>query len=276
MMSRHGRNAMFRLFQNERQALLKAKKIRKYLAYATGEIVLVVIGILIALQFNNADLDRQDRKKERDFMVSMLQELDNDIAELDRAVAGNQLLLEGMDELLAEIARQPQEVADQRSIFLNSVRNTYWFLMAQFSEGTLSQLKYSGGFQLIEKDDVLEAILRYDQGLLSCKHQFENLETYFHVVEARQKTLFDLSLGKRAFDFIEQDFMNMLLPAKRFEEFIDEGNYLINSDVITLQAYYGDVLYYRTAMKVTNVMMSGQQELAESLTALISENYGIE
>ena len=267
---------MFRLFQNERQALLKAKKIRKYLAYATGEIVLVVIGILIALQFNNADLDRQDRKKERDFMVSMLQELDNDIAELDRAVAGNQLLLEGMDELLAEIARQPQEVADQRSIFLNSVRNTYWFLMAQFSEGTLSQLKYSGGFQLIEKDDVLEAILRYDQGLLSCKHQFENLETYFHVVEARQKTLFDLSLGKRAFDFIERDFMNMLLPAKRFEEFIDEGNYLINSDVITLQAYYGDVLYYRTAMKVTNVMMSGQQELAESLTALISENYGIE
>jgi hypothetical protein len=129
---------MFRIFQNQRQALLNTKKIRKYLAYATGEIVLVVIGILIALQFNNADLDRQDRKKEKEFMVSMLQETENDIAELERAIAGNDLLLKGMDELLAEISRQPRGDAGQRSIFLNSVKNTYWFLTAQFSEGTLS------------------------------------------------------------------------------------------------------------------------------------------
>lgn len=267
---------MFRIFQNQRQALLKAKKIRKYLAYATGEIVLVVIGILIALQFNNADLDRQDRKKEKEFMVSMLQETENDIAELERAVAGNDLLLKGMDELLAEISRQPKGDADQRSIFLNSVKNTYWFLTAQFSEGTLSQLKYSGGFQLIENDQVLDAILQYDQGLLRCKHQFENLGTYFHVVEARQKTLFDLSLGKRAFEFIEQDFMNMLLPAQRFEEFIDDGAYLISSDTSILQAYYADVLYYRTAMNVTNVLMSQQKELGESMIRLIRENYDID
>jgi len=266
---------MFRLFQNQRQALLNARQIRKYLAYATGEIVLVVIGILIALQFNNADLDRQDRKREMEFMVSMLQELKHDSAELDRAVSGNQKLLDGMDDLLTDIASHPHEAANQRAIFLNSIRNTYWFLTAEFSESTLSQLKYSGGFQLIENSDVLEAILHYDQGLTRCKRQYEQLETYFHVVEARQKTLFDLSLGKRAYEFIEQDFMNMLLPVEQFEEFIDEGAYLINSDDIALQAYYGDVLYYRTALNVNNALMSVQKELAESLSELIQGSYGL-
>lgn len=267
---------MFRIFQSERQALLKARQVRKYLAYATGEIVLVVIGILIALQFNNADIDRQDRNKELEFMVSMLQELKNDSAELDRAVSGNQKLLEGMDKLLTETAKHPHGEANQRAIFLNSIRNTYWFLTAEFSESTLSQLKYSGGFQLIENSDVLEAILHYDQGLTRCNRQFEQLETYFHVVEERQKTLFDLSLGKKAYEFIEQDFMNMLLPVEQFEEFIDEGAYLINSDAMALQAYYGDVLYYRTALNVSNALMSGQKELAESLSELIRKNYGIE
>jgi len=44
---------------------------------------------------------------------------------------------------------------------------------------------------------VVEAILRYDQGIAGCRHQYEEMVHYFHVVEARQKTLFDLSLGKK-------------------------------------------------------------------------------
>ena len=44
---------MIKFFQNIRQRLISENKLRKYLFYAIGEIVLVVIGILIALQINN-------------------------------------------------------------------------------------------------------------------------------------------------------------------------------------------------------------------------------
>ncbi|MFZ1791355.1 MAG: DUF6090 family protein [Saprospiraceae bacterium] len=44
---------MIKLFRNIRQSLLAEGKTTKYLKYATGEIILVVIGILIALQINN-------------------------------------------------------------------------------------------------------------------------------------------------------------------------------------------------------------------------------
>jgi hypothetical protein len=44
---------MLKFFRKIRQNLLEESKFRKYLVYALGEIVLVVVGILIPLQINN-------------------------------------------------------------------------------------------------------------------------------------------------------------------------------------------------------------------------------
>jgi len=256
---------------------LKGRKFRKYLAYASGEILLVVVGILIALQFNNADLDRQDRKKEKEYMVSLLNDLEKDVEEIDVSVAGNQILLDGLDELLRQIALQPQDPEGQRWLYILSLRNTYWYFQAEFAEGTLSELKYSGGFQLIQEKSVVDAIMNYDQGLVRFEHNKIEQITYFHVVEARQKELFDYSLGKKAFEFIEQDvFTSITLPHERFEELVDEGRYLINSDPNVLYAYYGDVLFFRTSLNNLNGYMSQQKELAGTLSKLIRESYNIE
>ncbi|MBK7873993.1 MAG: hypothetical protein IPJ74_26755 [Saprospiraceae bacterium] len=53
---------MLRFFRNIRRRLLDSGSLRKYLVYAVGEIILVVIGILIALQINNWNEGRKDRK----------------------------------------------------------------------------------------------------------------------------------------------------------------------------------------------------------------------
>lgn len=44
---------MLRFFRQIRKKLIEEDKVRKYLLYAVGEVMLVVIGILIALQINN-------------------------------------------------------------------------------------------------------------------------------------------------------------------------------------------------------------------------------
>ena len=51
---------MIKFFRKIRQNLLVENKTGKYLKYAIGEIVLVVIGILIALQINNWNENRKD------------------------------------------------------------------------------------------------------------------------------------------------------------------------------------------------------------------------
>lgn len=53
---------MLKFFRRIRQSLLAESKFRKYLLYALGEILLVVIGILIALQINNWNEERKEQK----------------------------------------------------------------------------------------------------------------------------------------------------------------------------------------------------------------------
>lgn len=56
---------MLTFFKKIRKSLIESDRVRKYLIYAIGEIALVVIGILIALQVNSWNQTRLDRKKEK-------------------------------------------------------------------------------------------------------------------------------------------------------------------------------------------------------------------
>ena len=56
---------MVKVFRNLRQGLFTGGKFSNYLVYAVGEIILVVIGILIALAINNSNQNRQKQEKEQ-------------------------------------------------------------------------------------------------------------------------------------------------------------------------------------------------------------------
>jgi len=77
---------MIKFFRHIRKRLLKENKTGKYLQYAIGEIVLVVIGILIALSINNWNEERLIRKSELNFYRNtkqrLLDDADNIAAEL--------------------------------------------------------------------------------------------------------------------------------------------------------------------------------------------------
>ena len=55
---------MIKFFRKIRQRLLTENKFSKYLLYAIGEIILVVIGILIALSINNWNEKRKENSHE--------------------------------------------------------------------------------------------------------------------------------------------------------------------------------------------------------------------
>lgn len=49
------------IFKNIRHQLTRQKKVKSYMLYAVGEIILVVIGILMALQVNNWNENRKEK-----------------------------------------------------------------------------------------------------------------------------------------------------------------------------------------------------------------------
>jgi hypothetical protein len=150
---------MIKFFRRIRQRLVNENRFSKYLLYAIGEIVLVVIGILIALQINNWNEDQKNKRE----AVTMLQNLK---AELQ----GDMLM---MDSTIEDLERR-KECARSLRTFLQSRRMTednraltdcfiwtgYIFKFAP-SFAVYSEIQNSGRLGLIRSDSLKKQMARY-------------------------------------------------------------------------------------------------------------------
>ncbi len=149
---------MIRFFRTLRQSLLAENRVSKYLLYAVGEIVLVILGILIALQVNNWREDLKSNRYER----SILKEIRNS-------------LLDGIPDskAIGERARRTTEGALRMARHLNGVRlpeDSLYLLIDrlrfrriyQYNSGPYESLK-SAGIERISNDSLrFELIALYD------------------------------------------------------------------------------------------------------------------
>lgn len=89
-----------KFFRRIREKYLADGKISQYLTYASGEIILVVIGILIALQINNWNLYRIERKTEHTYLAGLYDEFNTSKIKLQELIQVNQKNYENAVHLL--------------------------------------------------------------------------------------------------------------------------------------------------------------------------------
>ena len=78
---------MIKFFRKIRKRLLAENKYNKYLIYATGEIALVMIGILLALQVNNWNEFQKDRKIEKQALENLVENMNLNINHTEHKIA---------------------------------------------------------------------------------------------------------------------------------------------------------------------------------------------
>lgn len=78
---------MIRFFRSLRKKLIEQDNVRKYLLYAIGEIALVMIGILLALQVNNWNEERKIKENERLLLSDVMEALHSDSLQLEELSA---------------------------------------------------------------------------------------------------------------------------------------------------------------------------------------------
>ncbi|MBT8205663.1 MAG: hypothetical protein KJO20_09835 [Eudoraea sp.] len=145
---------MLRFFRKIRQRLLTENKFSKYLLYAIGEIVLVVIGILIALQINNWNQNRIENQIEKRLLLELLANLSLNENKLQYSIAEEYKSIKSIEHVL--------KVLENRLTYHDSM--DYHFGRAQYSHDVvLSSTAFrsieSRGFDIITSDSLRNAII---------------------------------------------------------------------------------------------------------------------
>ncbi len=140
---------MIRIFRNLKSDLVKEGKLGKYLVYAFGEIVLVVIGIIIAVQINNM-IDNDKRKElQVDILKEIQKNLEGDLIEISEEVDNYELMYE-YDSFLLAATRQRLPFTDSIASFAYTLEDNAHL------NPTLSgyHLLQSKGIELITNDSL--------------------------------------------------------------------------------------------------------------------------
>ncbi len=150
---------MLRFFRQIRQRLLADNKFSKYLLYALGEILLVVIGILIALQIDTWNENKKDHALEINYLNGIVKNIEDDIAKLKDYILEDSLQLNGYTTLVRaftdeEIKTDPQSLLS--TIFRIQLINSF-----EGNNIVFEDLKSSGRTNLIRSDSLRFKILEY-------------------------------------------------------------------------------------------------------------------
>lgn len=147
---------MLKFFSHIRKKLIEQSKVRNYFIYAIGEILLVVIGILIALQVNNWNEERHLANERATILENLNIEFSENLIELKISMKRLDTLKIGLAELLAIMHDQPDTLSiDEFEILLEKTFFTPAYSPSSF---VLEELKNSGGLTRIN-DERLESLL---------------------------------------------------------------------------------------------------------------------
>ncbi len=128
----------------------------KYLLYAIGEIVLVVIGILIALQINDANDTRKERLKEVHYLENIKTDLQFNIQEMDRYLAIRTGCIEAAQRIITHFEGEP--ITDYDAFNADGVSIYSWQKFYQ-SNNTFQELVNSGNLALITNESIKTRLL---------------------------------------------------------------------------------------------------------------------
>lgn len=151
---------MIRFFRNIRFKLATENKVANYLRYAIGEILLVVIGILIALQVNNWNEQRKDRIQEKKFLVRLEAEINTDIGNISNSILANKNRMQRAEFLMAT-ADHPQMAEDSATYFIQSIEYAGYTNNPVVSDNTFEEIKSSGKLSLIRNEQLRSALQEY-------------------------------------------------------------------------------------------------------------------
>lgn len=146
---------MIKFYRKIRQQLITENKFSKYLIYASGEILLVMIGILLALQVNNWNESQKAKKQRSQLIIDLLDELYHTNSEIESTIVLAETKIGICENYFSYLSKDSYSVT----------RDSLAYLLDQILRGapyalelpSYEQAKSTGKLSLLDSKDILTA-----------------------------------------------------------------------------------------------------------------------
>ena len=166
---------MIKFFRHIRKSLLNEGKTGKYFTYAIGEIILVVIGILIALGINNWNIKNVQQKEAKTYLISIKSNLIQDTLSLSLRTQDIKQNIQTFDSI-ASFIYTDKSISSLDSKITEALFTTHRFIT---EKNSFEDITSNGKFDLIESKEIKEEILSYYNFIENTSYNFNNsLDTY--------------------------------------------------------------------------------------------------
>ena len=230
---------MIKFFRNIRQNMIKQNKVSNYLLYAIGEIVLVVIGILIALQVNNWNETRKLNATEKEFFQGVRSDLLQDKAYMN-------LIIEKANKKIAAynmFKDDLQNLYDTNRPKLDSLLRIYFDLGGTFYpiSGSFNSAMSSNEFNTFKNKSLKMMVIKlYNSTYARLMDNAKSTdERWFYVVKKYSRVRRTGHLGN--------------FSAKQLEEFEDDVYYHVQG----LEYYVGNL---KLAIEEIDTFLENEQK----------------
>ena len=203
---------MLHFFRKIRRDLLTNNQFFKYLKYAIGEIILVVLGILIALQINNWNVEKENREE----FDNVLVEIENELIKNIQVTKNSLEFLHPFDSIYAIILFDDMSRENFKNDSLFLFRDTPW-LTNEIQIDAFNKLATVGKGKTSEQDSIYHHLKRmYNSDWISLLK--EQLKTSKELSQ-------EISKSRKKFSWYKNSLLNQIYDNEELNYYLNDPTY---------------------------------------------------
>jgi len=253
---------MIKFFRKIRQNLISEGKTIKYFKYAIGEILLVIIGILIALQLNNLNEVEKVKDMEVVYLNALHDEFSNNLKEVERVMKLNKKGLAYSHALLEKMGMDDKDLTEKEfdSLMYGTIISEIQY---RPSPGTLIELVNSGNLSIISNRELRLKLASWDGVLTSVLFQEEeHSKPRYKLIDLMNKW----GNGRKSLiNSLGKNYFSLEIP---------ESNFKLSSKVLLQNIEFDNQLtfFFATGSFLNSTFYSGlKNNIEDTLKLLQSE-----
>jgi hypothetical protein len=221
---------------------------------------MLFLAVTLGFFVNSLNENQTERQREKQYMVSLINDLRIDTAEMPKIRTSIEFRIHGIDSLMNILENtQRKNFTNELYYFSLKYLNSVDFFTS--SDRTISQLKSAGGLRLIQKKDESDKIVQYYSSAENVRYNMEYCLKEFYNILNSEKEIFN-------FGILRKHNINSLRSLADLKLLIDEP--------LRIKQFYNQILVYTSALHSYNLLLTDLNREADSLLSFTGKSYRID